>query len=303
MTTGRELASADLDSLCGSVRWRPDGKRLAAGGQTICTWNSALADEVRIHIPVPGFSRCLSLGWSADGRHLAVGGGDGSVTIHDMAGGGQVRILRGHGASVGCLCWHPHLPRLATSSWDNEVKIWDTTTDQELCTFKPYQVIDWSPPGFWSPDGLRLTFEREDGTLCVLDTSSADRLLEYHADLRDEVTRSVQEKNYTQALDTLKRLRELHPHEKAMEDQANSVEWVRATQLACDGQLDAAVAIFKQLSALAPDLPDYRLRLPWAMFEQDGKTRRLICWKGRLRNLPRCRSTERNSPTYTSRKR
>lgn len=52
-----------------------------------------------------------------------------------------------------------------------------------------------------------------------------------------------------------------------METEINCVKWLRAIQVACDGQLEASVAMFRRLSARAHDLPDYRIRLPWAMFE------------------------------------
>jgi WD40 repeat protein/tetratricopeptide (TPR) repeat protein len=267
--TGNRLASLPCGG-CECVRWSPDGRRLAAGGWgAICIWNSALAEERTISGPGNRFI-FRGLDWSPDGKCLAAGSDDGSVTIHDVTGGRPMRVLGQHGGEVAAIRWHPHMPRLATGGSEHEIKIWDTDTGQEICTLQahsgPISALDWSP------DGLRLASASKDCTARLWDASGVARFFNSHGELCAQASRLFQEKKYSQALDILKRLRGLHPQEKGLEMQVNCVEWLRATQLACDGQLDASVAVFRELNARAPDLPDYRLRLPWALFEQGRET-------------------------------
>ena len=68
---------------------------------------------------------------------------DGTVRVWDFFSCVEERVLRGHGADVKCVDWHPTKGLLASGSKDNQqpVKIWEPKTGthsveiQEMCIF------------------------------------------------------------------------------------------------------------------------------------------------------------------------
>jgi WD40 repeat protein len=112
----------------------------------------------------------------ADGR-LALAGGRysvegtsrlGEVKIWDLATGG-VLSLRGHTAIVLGLACSPDGRRLATGSDDRTIKLWDTTTGEEVFTLRGHTsgVLCVA----FSPDGRRIASGGIDRTVKVWDTS------------------------------------------------------------------------------------------------------------------------------------
>ena len=76
---------------------------------------------------------------------------DRTVVIHDLRQRGPVSAPLVHDAAVNCVCFSPDNRRIATSTANRRVRLWDARTGHPLC--------DWieSPdpvPGVWfSPDG------------------------------------------------------------------------------------------------------------------------------------------------------
>ena len=66
---------------------------------------------------------------------------DGTVRVWDFFSCTEERVLRGHGADVKCVDWHPTKGLLASGSKDNQqpVKIWEPKTGTAQCveTFLP----------------------------------------------------------------------------------------------------------------------------------------------------------------------
>ena len=73
----------------------------------------------------------------------------------DVASGKDVlRLRHGHSNTIWEVAFSPDGKRLATASADRTVKIWDTTTGQELLTLKGFM---WGARSVaFSPDGNRL---------------------------------------------------------------------------------------------------------------------------------------------------
>ncbi|MDQ3886182.1 MAG: NB-ARC domain-containing protein, partial [Actinomycetota bacterium] len=65
-----------------------------------------------------------------------------------------VRVLTGHTDSVIAVTWSPDGTRLATASYDGEVRLWDPSTGDPLRTFTGH--TDWVDVVAWSPDGTQL---------------------------------------------------------------------------------------------------------------------------------------------------
>ncbi|KAK7473312.1 hypothetical protein BaRGS_00035444 [Batillaria attramentaria] len=80
---------------------------------------------------------------------------DGTVRIWDFLRCHEEKILRGHGADVKCLDWHPQKSLLASGSKDNQqpVKLWDPRTGTSLATLHAHKhtVMDlqWNRNGNW----------------------------------------------------------------------------------------------------------------------------------------------------------
>ncbi|KAG5883157.1 hypothetical protein JTB14_033408 [Gonioctena quinquepunctata] len=80
---------------------------------------------------------------------------DGTLRIWDFFRYQEERILRGHGADVKCVHWHPQKALIISGSKDNQqpIKLWDPKTGQSLATLHAHKstVMDlkWNDNGNW----------------------------------------------------------------------------------------------------------------------------------------------------------
>ena len=74
----------------------------------------------------------LNLRWSRDGRYLAGGATDFSLCIWEPELSPGPRRLQGHQGQPVTLEFDPHEPILATSGWDNLVRLWDVEAGAAL---------------------------------------------------------------------------------------------------------------------------------------------------------------------------
>ena len=74
-------------------------------------------------------------------------------------------MLQGHMRSVLCVAISPDGSRLATSSEDGTVKLWDSQTGQEVLTLRGH--TDIVPSVAFSPDGTQLATAGVDGTVQI----------------------------------------------------------------------------------------------------------------------------------------
>ncbi|CAG5125024.1 unnamed protein product, partial [Candidula unifasciata] len=99
--------------------------------------------------PVRGISFCPS------DTKFASCSDDGTVRLWDFMRCHEEKILRGHGADVRCVDWHPHKALIASGSKDNQqpVKLWDPRTGHSLATLHAHKhtVMDlkWNQNGNW----------------------------------------------------------------------------------------------------------------------------------------------------------
>ncbi|XP_053693919.1 uncharacterized protein LOC128741846 [Sabethes cyaneus] len=80
---------------------------------------------------------------------------DGTVRVWDFFRCQEERVLRGHGADVKCVHWHPQKALIVSGSKDNQqpIKLWDPKSGQALATLHAHKstVMDlkWNDNGNW----------------------------------------------------------------------------------------------------------------------------------------------------------
>ncbi|KAH8268315.1 hypothetical protein KR026_004865 [Drosophila bipectinata] len=83
------------------------------------------------------------------------GSDDGTLRIWDFMRCQEERVLRGHGADVKCVHWHPQKGMIVSGSKDNQqpIKIWDPKSGIALATLHAHKstVMDlkWNDNGNW----------------------------------------------------------------------------------------------------------------------------------------------------------
>jgi hypothetical protein len=136
-----------------AVAFSPDGRELVSVSRdgTVKVWGTTSGEELRGG-KAPGQGGALSAALSPDGRLLACGGDDGRARLWDLAALREVRVLAGHvGRNIGALAFSPDGLRLVSAS-DDDVKVWDVTTGQELYALTGSDGTSLA----FGPDGWRL---------------------------------------------------------------------------------------------------------------------------------------------------
>jgi eukaryotic-like serine/threonine-protein kinase len=159
------------------VAFSPDSRRLASGwGDGIVRiWDAK--DPAREARELPGHAGQVErVVFLPDGRLASTSGtspilatsGLGEVKIWDLSTG-RVLNLRGHTGLVEGLACSPDGRRLATGSDDRTIKLWDTTTGEEVFTLRGHTAGVLCVA--FSPDGRRIASGGYDRIVRVWDTS------------------------------------------------------------------------------------------------------------------------------------
>ena len=163
-----------------SVRWSPDGNRLASASAdgTVCIWDSESRSEVlRLGGESSGDLGAHTHGisdvqWSHDGRLLCTCSDDKTLRLWDATSGECLRVLRGHTHFVMCCAFNRQGSMVASGAYDETVRLWEVKTG--ACVRKlpahsdPVTAVDFSADSSLlvssSHDGLCRIWDAETGS-------------------------------------------------------------------------------------------------------------------------------------------
>jgi WD40 repeat protein len=129
---------------------------------------------------------------SPDGARLVSGGADGTIKVWDTMTGKAITTLKGHKDQVGHLTYSPDGRQIASAGGDRTVKLWDARTGKEFATLAGFgaPILYQPEPGtvesgnfamyvshlVYSPDGRRLAFAADDGTVKLWDARTGKEI-------------------------------------------------------------------------------------------------------------------------------
>ena len=166
VATGEEQLVTGLHAdLFGSLRWSPDGARLAVAGWNRCVIIDSTSGQQFVSYLGDGWGWAHSIAWNPAGDRLALACMDRRLRIVDAVAGKELAVLPGHTGAVLSVCWNPDGSRLASGGEDRMVRIWEPETGAMLLALNGHEAHVNAVA--WSPDGRRLASADREGIVRV----------------------------------------------------------------------------------------------------------------------------------------
>ncbi len=115
-----------------ALAWAPSHDLIAAAGKMINVYDVTTGSACwgRVYHEL-----AISLAWSPDGQALAVGFQNGIIRFFQALTGAEVS-LKGHANAVSSLAWSSDGQTLVSASADRSIKVWDSSTKQEIISIE-----------------------------------------------------------------------------------------------------------------------------------------------------------------------
>lgn len=128
-----------------------------------------LEKEIEVHQINTNSQLQMALAVSKDGKYIAGGGLGMSLSVWDLKTNKLKGSLTGHTGIITSVHFHPTLPILVSTSYDQTTRVWDLNTMKEIKKFED-QIICVSESKF-SPDGKLLATAAWDKTIVLRNVS------------------------------------------------------------------------------------------------------------------------------------
>ncbi len=148
----------------------PDASMIAVGVDRRLVILNAKDGDILADLELDFRIECAT--WNSDGTLLACGGRNQTIPIFETKNFELLETYRGHTARLAALAWSPDETRLASSAFDNTIRIWDPKTGQSTIVIRTPDVVRSIE---WSPEGHRLATMSQDGTGAIWDATHGYR--------------------------------------------------------------------------------------------------------------------------------
>ena len=151
-----------------SVAWFPDSRRFVVGSYHEPTRLCEISEQERIPTLVTVLGRALSTDAaciSPDGRRVYLGNRAQRVDVFDVETRQGLRRLKGHAGPIIALSPDPAGKRIASSSTDGTIKIWDLSESEAVSAATVDDGSGTSPDGRWK-------WRQENDKVLVTDTNT-----------------------------------------------------------------------------------------------------------------------------------
>lgn len=159
------------------VAFSPNSSMLAtvSSDTTVRLWDASTGKP--LHILKQHSDAVNAVAFSADGRLLASAGGDRRVVLVDLKENLRAAVLEGHTGEITSVVFAGET--LASGGWDETLRLWDVVAQHERVQI-PFE--DWIRDLTASPDGRTLAVACKDGTVALIDLTTAEtmRVLDAH---------------------------------------------------------------------------------------------------------------------------
>jgi WD40 repeat protein len=150
------------------VAWSPDGTMLASGGQdgAIYLWNPLTGASIEEIAKENEQDSLGFLDWSPDGYFLAYAGNQNYINGWNVDSREKTVFAQSQTGITG-ISWSPDDTKLANSSTDGKVTVWDRQTGKSIWIIDAH--TGWTNDVNWALDGSLLASGGDDGEFKIWD--------------------------------------------------------------------------------------------------------------------------------------